>query len=179
MKKILFAICASLAITSNAHSEGASWIAPDFPSGLSLSDTEQAQQWALCAATLQALAEVTRDQLNKPATADKLDSFSNGAKTAIMGVFIMKMTERLDGKTDSEVQDIFKTTVKYATMASEAYPYLKKTEIMSDLELRKDKATWYADLGESAKACLQRRVLEAQQAHIDMMREISSGVGGK
>ena len=178
MKKILVAICASLTLITSAHSEGTSWIASDFPT-LSLSDTEQAQQWALCAATLEVLATVTREQLKKPATADKLDSFSSGAKTAIMGVFAMKMMERIEGKTDAEVQDIFRKTFEYAAMASDAYPDLKKTEIMSDLELRKDKATWYADLGESAKSCLQKPVLEIQQAHIDMMREIASGVGGK
>ncbi len=178
MKKTFVAIGASLALITSAHSEGKSWIASDFPA-LSLSDTEQAQQWALCAATLQVLAEVTRDQLKKPATADKLDSFSNGAKTAIMGVFVIKMVERIDGKTDAEVEDIFKKTMKYAAMASEAYPDLKKTEIMSDLELRKDKATWYADLGESAKACLKRPVLETQQMYIDMVRKLASGVGEK
>ena len=178
MKKILVAISASLALISTAHSEGKSWIAPDFPT-LSLSDTEQAQQWALCAATIKVLADVTRDQLNQPATADRLNSYANGAKTAIVGVFAIKMLERTEGKTDAEVQDIFKKTFKYAAMASEAYPDLKETEIMSDFELRKDKETWYADLAESAKACLQRPVLEVQQTYIDMMREIGSGVGGK
>lgn len=178
MKKLLVAICATLGLIASANSEGISWIDPHFPT-LSLSDTEQAQQWALCAATLEVLADVTREKLKRPATADKLVAFSSGAKTAIMGVFAIKMMGRIEGKTDREVQEIFKKTFEYAAMASDEYPDLKKTEILSDLELREDKATWYADLGESAKACLKKSVLEIQQAHIDMVREIASGVGGK
>ena len=177
VKKIIVAISASLALISSAHSEGTSWIAPDFPSNFSLSDTEQAQQWALCAATLEVLAEVTRDLAKKPATADRLDSFSSGAKTAIIGAFVVKMLERTEGKTNAEVQDIIKETFSYAAMASKEYPSLKKTEILSDLELREDKKTWYADLGVSAKACLQKPVLELQQTYIDMVRNLASGVG--
>ena len=82
MKKILVAIGASLALITSAHSDGTSWIAPDFPT-LSLSDVEQAQQWALCAATLEIYAEVIRDVLKKPSSADMVDSYVNGAEIAI------------------------------------------------------------------------------------------------
>ncbi len=178
MKKILVAISASLALITSAHSEGTSWIAPDFPT-LSLSDVEQAQQWALCAATLEIYAEVIRDMLKKPSSADMVDSYANGAKIAILGVFLVKMRDRITGKTDTEVKDIFNKTIDYAGMASKEFPALKKTEITSDLELRENKETWYADLGESAKTCSQKRVLEIQQTYIDMVRQLTSGVAGK
>lgn len=86
LQKILIsAFFTTMVFIQSAHSAGTSWIASDFPPNPDLPEIEQAQKWALCAATLEVYAELTRDQLKKPATANTIQSYASGAKTAILG----------------------------------------------------------------------------------------------
>lgn len=179
MNKIFYISIILISTIFNAQAQGKSWIAKDFPINRDLSDVEEAQRWALCAATIEVLAEVTRDQLKKPATADTLLTYSNGAKTAILGTFLVNASDRMKNKSDEEVQEIFKKTTEFAIMARTEFPALHKTRIMSDYELRDNKNSWYDDLGKSAASCLQKPALELQQIYIDAVRLLTSGVGAK
>ena len=177
MKTIsIAALLATMMVIQSAHSAGTSWITSDFPPNPELPEIEQAQKWALCAATLEVFAELTRDQLKKPATADTIQSYASGAKTAILGVFLMGLPMKIEGKSDAEVQRIFKTTRTYAAMASDSFPELKKKEILSRFELTEDAAALVDDLDASAAACLKKDVLIMQQTYLDIVREVVLGL---
>ena len=172
----IYALLAAMMFMQAAHGKGTSWIGPDFPPDPESSEVEQAQKWALCAATLEVFAELTREHLKKPSTADTIQAYASGAKTAIMGVFFAGLPKKLEGKSDIETQRIFKNTKDYAVMASESFPELKKKEVMSRLELALDKAIWFADLDSSAAHCLRKDVLTFQQMYIDISRQLAFGV---
>lgn len=177
MKKIFIsAFFTTMMFTQSANSAGTSWIASDYPPNPDMPEIEQAQKWALCAATLEVFADVTREQLKKPATADTIQSYASGAKTAILGVFLIGLPMKIEGKSDAEAQSIFEKTRQYAAMASESFPKLKKREIMSRFELTANTAALVEDLSASAAACLKKDVLIMQQNYIDIVREVFLGV---
>jgi hypothetical protein len=177
VKKILIAaFLTTIMFTQSARSAGTSWITSDFPPNPDMPEIEQAQKWALCAATLEVFAELTREQLNKPATADTIQSYASGAKTAILGVFLMGLPLKIEGKTDAEAQSIFDKTRNYAAMASDSFPELKKKQIISKFELTANTAALFEDLSASAAACLKKDVLIMQQNYIDIVREVFLGV---
>jgi hypothetical protein len=171
MKK-LFCFLLLATLSGAIHAEGKSWIKETFPIP-SDNEIDEAQQWALCAATLSIYAEIVRTELKKPNVADKLNGLSAGASTAIMGVFAMSLAKKIKGQTEEQTKATFQNTMKYAAMASSEFPKVKRTEILADKELRSDLNSWYRDLNASTAACLKPLVLELQQNYIDLVREIA------
>ena len=151
---------------------GTSWISPDFPPKAEAPEVEQAQQWALCAATLEVMSDVAREQPGKRETADAIQAYASGARAAILGVFVQGLPKRVAGKSEAETQKMYQAAKTYALMASDTMPSLKKTELLSQLESAQDKAAWLADLNVSAAACLQQKVLAAQKSHIEAVQDI-------
>jgi len=161
-------------------SEPVSWISNNFPPALgTMTETEEANEWAVCAATLNLYAEFATDNLEKPSNAETLEGFAHGAKIALMGAFITRLPEKMAGKSEEEIPSIFQDVASYAYMASESYPKAKEALLRSNLELREDKASWYRDLDASARDCLKAPGRKAQQVYKELMLEIFLGVGSK
>ncbi len=159
-------------------SAGKSWISTSFPFDKDLPVTRQAQQWAMCSATLEVFSEFIKNEMGKPDTATAYKNFSNGAAIAIIGVFIRDLANRAEQMSGDELVDKMQQTIKYSQFASKDYTAAAKTQIGMMRENSSNKNQFMEDLIASSKSCTQKHVLDMQQIYIDAARQLLLGVGG-
>lgn len=168
---------AALASPPTLSNTGTSWIPKEFPFGKDLSATQQAQEWAMCSATLEIFSGFVKHQMNKPETAANYQNYANGAAIAIIGVFILDANKKAKNKNKDDYAKDMALAIKYAQMASNGYPSEAKNRIGAMLENAPDKSQSFEDLVASTNSCIQPHVLEMQQLFVDTARENLFGVG--
>lgn len=179
MKNIKKFFCISLFIFTVTAWATEPWVTEDFPfDTLKLSTTEQAQKWATCAATFQVMADVLRSQ-GKPAMAESINEYSNGAATVIISIILMDFATQKINQKDPEYIKKFNKIREYAVHASKDYPKSGKNRIMALFEGADNKEEWADAAKISFARCSKKEVLEMQQIHIDAMRSIFFGISGK
>jgi hypothetical protein len=170
---ILFLLCTETSWATEP------WVSEDFPfDTLKLSTTEQAQKWATCAATYEVISDILRMQ-GKPAMAENIHEYFNGAGTVIMSIFLMDFSSQKINFKDPKFSEKFKKIREYAIHASKDYPKSRKNKIMALLEAAENKEEWSSAAKISFERCSKKEALELQQVHIDAMRALLIGISGK
>ncbi len=163
-------------LSSMAHSME-TWVTEDFPFDIQkMSSLEQANRWATCAAVVNIVSEIMKNDGNT-ATASTLNEIANGAKTSIISVIIMGASKQRKGEADKDFMIRFKKNTEYAQMASKEYTESKLNNIMASLEMAKNKDQWMSALQTSFTRCISKQVLEVQQLHIDGIRALLFDTG--
>lgn len=167
---LLLTVASSLTLV-HANS-GKSWISSDFPeNNAAYSAVKQAERWATCAATLNTYANIVETVMKKPATATQIRNIGNGAKTSILGTFLIDFIENKDSISDEVFAEGISKRMNYAVNASESYVDSKINWIEMKRE-NSDEINWVNNLLASVSDCIQPEVREIQQMHIDIMREV-------
>ena len=125
----------------------------------------ESEVWATCAATYDIMAEIFEG--TQPAQAKQLHEMANGAELAVTMAMVS------DGIDDDISPEKFNALWAYSKVAGQEIPKTKKSAIMADAEIlgKAGKEVFFRKLTNTAKVCTSN--IEAQQAYIDMWRELA------
>jgi len=154
------------ATTVHAESKGTPYVVAN-KSFLEIKDiNRQAEAWAMCAATYDAMAEILAQE--RPARAKQISDLANGAELAVT---MSMVTDRLD--TDITPAQ-FDALWKIAQVAGETLPETRRTMLLAEMESSKDKENGNAfleNLSATFEVCINN--LSGQQMYIDSWRELA------
>jgi hypothetical protein len=125
---------------------------------------EQAEAWAVCAASYDVIAEIISA---KAANAKQMRDFANGAELAVM---ISIVVNDIDDDITSKK---FASLWAFAKVAAKSIPETKLTMMMAEAELLGDKGVnqFIEKVTNTVKTCMGN--LEGQQTYIETWRELA------
>jgi len=175
---VIGALLAAAAFSTQAAQDtnGTSWIDKGFPFDLEMSSTEQAQQWALCSATLETFSDQLSRFTDQTATAKLIGQTANGAAVAIIGTYVMGFARDMENVNADNFSDAFKKAVEYGQFASTEFVDKAKVFVSAQREGAASDQAWMENLTASAMTCMQPPVLELQEMLVNTVRETVMGV---
>jgi hypothetical protein len=175
---VIGALLTATALPTQAAQDtnGTSWIDKGFPFDPDMSSTEQAQQWALCSATLETFSDQLSRYTDQTATAELIGQTANGAAVAIIGTYIVGLARDMDNMDVDNFSDAFKKAVEYGQFASTEFVDKAQVLVRAKREGTASDQAWMENLAASAMTCMQPSVLELQEMLINTARETVLGV---
>ena len=127
----------------------------------------QAEAWAMCSATYDAMAELLSEA--QPARSQELKELANGAKIAVT------MSLMSDCLNDPEITpERFNSLWKIAKLLGSELPKTRQTMLAAEAESaagKKNAKIFIANLSATLAVCFKN--LEGQQMYIDIWRELA------
>lgn len=124
----------------------------------------EAEAWGTCSAAYDVMAMLIE---GKPAQAQKLKNYGNGAALAVV------MAHVSDGIEPDMSPDQFGSLWNYAKTLSESIPETQKTTILAEAESAGEEGAekFVKKVANTVKTCISN--LEGQQVYIDTWRELA------
>jgi hypothetical protein len=179
MLKLIFAALLATLLGSNALAQKANeddaWIDNDHPANILESRAaEQARQVAICASSFRIAGEIFKKD-GFASTGETMNGLYVGAKTSIIGLFVMEFAQDIEKYSESDLGERFQKVREYGVMASETYPEVSLKEILSRLELGSQEQ-WIKQMQKTVVICSTKEALTFQQVHIDAVRSLAFGI---
>lgn len=166
---LIYALVFITVNSAQAESKGTPFV-DDSKSFLEIKDiNRQAEAWAMCAATYDAMAELLSEE--QPARSQQISELANGAEMAV----IMSMVT--DGIDTDITPERFNSLWKMAQVVGTELPKTRRTMLLAEMESSKTKeqaGIFLSNLSATFEVCVKN--LSGQQMYIDSWREL--GISG-